>query len=197
MSVLSFPRLTQHLAGQMQYRRASVPGASYFFTLITYQRERLFTDHTNVARWYSSVSKVQLTRPFVVEAEVIMPDHLHMIWTLPEADADYATRIRLIKTAFTKNLSAHSSDVTTNASRASKGEREIWQRRYWEHLIRDESDFAAHVDYIHMDPVRNGVVKAARDWPHSSFSEWAQRGVYEPSWGLDELPSLPDWVGRE
>jgi putative transposase len=125
----------------MRYRRAAVPGASYFFTLITDQRKRLFSDPSNVERWHRAVAKVQRARPFVVEAEVVMLDHLHMIWTLPEADADYATRIRLIKTAFTKNRASCVGDPTPTKSRARKGERDVWQRRYWEHVIRDERDF--------------------------------------------------------
>jgi putative transposase len=129
----------------MRYRRATVPGASYFFTLITYQRRPLFADPSNVERWHRAVAKVQRTRPFVVEAEVVMPDHLHMIWTLPEADADYATRIRLIKTAFTKDQLSRIGFGTVNDSRASKGEGNVWQRRYWEHVIRDERDFQAHL----------------------------------------------------
>jgi putative transposase len=105
----------------MRYRRATVPGASYFFTLITYQRKPLFADPNNVVRWHRAIAKVQRKRPFVVEAEVVMPDHLHTIWTLPEIDADYATRIRLIKTAFTKELSTSVAGTSANKSRISKG----------------------------------------------------------------------------
>jgi len=126
----------------MRYRRVFVPGASYFFTLITHERARLFSDAANVDRWRRAVEQVRRTRPFVVEAEVVMLDHLHTIWTLPQADADYATRIRLIKTAFTKDM-AFGDGVTASESRASKGERDVWQRRYWEHVIRDERDFQA------------------------------------------------------
>lgn len=181
----------------MRYRRASVPGASYFFTLITYRRRPLFSDQSNVERWHRAVAKVQGTRPFVVEAEVVLPDHLHLIWTLPEDDADYATRIRLIKAAFTKMAFSCVEDGTSNESRASKGEREVWQRRYWEHVIRDERDFQAHLDYIHANPVQHGLVARPSDWPYSTFGIWLERGAYEPWWGADEMPPLPDWVGRE
>ena len=125
-----------------------------------------------------------------------MLDHLHMIWTLPQADSDYATRIRLIKTAFTKDL-AGSSGAKVSESRASKGERDVWQRRYWEHTIRDERDFQAHLDYIHINPVKHGVVARPGDWPHSTFPVWLERGVYDPHWGTDGMPPLPDWAGRE
>jgi putative transposase len=191
------PRVTQHLAAPMRYRRATVTGASYFFTLITYQRKPLFADPRNVERWHRAVSKVQSVRPFVVEAEVVMPDHLHIIWTLPDADADYATRIRLIKTAFTKGLSSRGGPVATSESRANKGECDVWQRRFWEHVIRDERDFQAHLDYIHANPVQHGLVARPIDWPHSTFAIWLERGAYEPWWGTDAMPPLPDWAGRE
>jgi putative transposase len=180
----------------MQYRRVFIPGASYFFTLITYQRARIFSDATNVERWRCATKKIQRTRPFVVEAEVIMPDHLHVIWALPQTDSDYATRIRLIKTAFTKDLTG-SIGAKSSTSRASKGERTVWQRRYWEHTIRDECDFQAHLDYIHINSVKHGAVARPGDWPHSTFSIWKERGVYDQHWGTGEMPPLPDWAGRE
>jgi putative transposase len=194
---MSDPRVTQHLAAPMRYRRATVPGASYFFTLITYQRQRLFSDPSNVERWHRAVAKVQRARPFVVEAEVVMPDHLHIIWTLPETEADYATRIWLIKTAFTKGQLSRIGFGTVNESRARKGERNVWQRRYWEHVIRDEKDFQAHVDYIHINPVKHGLVERPCDWPHSTFGIWLERGVYDPWWGSDDMPPRPNWAGRE
>lgn len=180
----------------MRYRRVFVPGASYFFTLITQERARLFADAANVDRWRRAVEKVRRTRPFIIDAEVVMPDHLHVIWTLPHVDADYATRIRLIKTAFTKDM-AFGDGVTASKSRASKGERDVWQRRYWEHVIRDERDFQAHLDYIHINPVKHGVVARPGDWPHSTFRNWLERGAYDPCWGIDDMSPLPDWAGRE
>jgi putative transposase len=119
-----------------------------------------------------------------------MPDHPHMIWTLPDADADYATRIRLIKTAFTKDFLARDPAPATNQSRAKKGEREVWQRRYWEHMIRDERDFHRLADYIHYNPVEAGLAKAPSDWPHSTFRVWAERGAYAPGWGVDWAPEM-------
>ena len=126
-----------------------------------------------------------------------MPDHLHMIWTLPDKDSDYATRIRLIKTAFTKDLPLKAAFVTINESRTSKGERDVWQRRYWEHTIRDERDFQAHLDYIHINPVKHGVASTPGDWAHSTFATWVERGAYEPCWGTNVMPPLPAWAGRE
>ena len=181
----------------MLYRRATVPGASYFFTLVTHQRAPIFANPANASRWYDAVSKVRRKRPFTIEAEVIMPDHLHMIWTLPDDDADYATRIRLIKTAFTKNAAIHPPRPAGNASRVGKGEREVWQRRYWEHVIRNEEDFQAHVDYIHINPVKHGLAARPGDWPYSTFRNWLDRECYDPWWGSDDMPPLPDWAGRE
>jgi putative transposase len=181
----------------MRYRRVVLPGATYFFTLITYQRAPLFSDESNVQRWHRAVAKVQRARPFVVEAEVVLPDHLHMLWTMPDADADYATRMRLIKTVFTKDRTSQFSSRSANESRASKGEGTSWQRRYWEHVIRDERDFQAHLDYIHINPVQHGLVARARDWPYSTFASWLERGAYEPWWGTGDMPPLPAWAGRE
>lgn len=177
----------------MRYRRILEAGATYFFTLVTHRRQPLFADAANIGRWQGSVTKVQRSRPFIVEAEVVLPDHVHLLWTLPDGDADYAARIRLVKTAFTKSLGALDNPPRRSTSRARKGEREIWQRRYWEDLVRDQRDFQAHLDYIHLNPVRLGLVARPGDWPHSSFHLW----VYELWWGADEMPPLPQWVGSE
>jgi putative transposase len=180
----------------MRYRRATIAGASYFFTLVTDRRQRLFVDQRNVDRWHGAVSKVQHARPFAIEAEVILPDHIHVVWTLPDADGDYITRIRLIKTAFTKSFPP-SKDKSASVSRISKGERDVWQRRYWEHVIRNEKDFQDHIDYIHINPVKHGLVERPGDWPHSTFSQWVEQGSYDAWWGIDDAQSLPDWAGRE
>ena len=120
-----------------------------------------------------------------------------MVWTLPDTDSDYATRIRLIKTAFTKASSTEIVRPVANISRLGKGEREIWQRRYWEHVIRNQEDFQAHVDYIHRNPVKHGVVARPGDWQNSTFQTWVARGSYDPWWGSDDTPPMPEWVGRE
>jgi putative transposase len=182
----------------MRYRRVLIPGASYFFTLVTYQRSPIFSDITAVGLFRRSVRKVQAAHPFSLDAEVILPDHVHLLCSLPESDSDYPMRLRLIKADFTRSIlrqqrpSAERSD-----SRARQGEQGVWQRRYWEHTIRDQNDFQAHLDYIHINPVKHGLAKAARDWPHSTFHEWVERGAYAVTWGSDEMPVLPEWVGRE
>jgi REP-associated tyrosine transposase len=181
----------------MHYRRVRVPGATYFFTAIAYRRCPIFTSRLAVLALDQAIADVRTRHPFEVEAQVVLPDHLHAVWTLPEGDADYSMRWRLIKTHFTRAYVQSQQAAARNASRTAKGEQAVWQRRFWEHLIRDQRDFAAHVDYIHYNPVRHGLVAAPRDWPHSTFVEWVARGVYELDWGSDEVPTLPDGIGAE
>lgn len=181
----------------MQYRRVFEPGSSYFLTFVTNGRARIFTTSEVVEKFHSATRKVQSGRPFTIEAEVILPDHIHALWSLPNGDADYPTRVRLVKSYFTRSIGLHQTTFEQSASRASKAERPIWQRRYWEHTIRDDRDFNIHLDYIHFNPVKHGLVAAARDWPYSTFHDWVARGVYGDEWGLKESPQPPTWVGRE
>jgi putative transposase len=178
----------------MRYRRTGVPGATYFFTLVTHNRAPIFSHAVQIENWRRAVEKVQSQRPFTIDAEVVLPDHIHCLWTLPPADTDYATRIRLVKTHVTKQCA--SLAASTNVSRLMKGERDVWQRRYWEHVIRDEHDFQQHVDYIHFNPVRHGFVESPRDWTHSTFSAWVARGDYEADWRAADEHQWPDWLLR-
>ena len=178
----------------MLYRRLRQAGASYFFTLVTFARVPVFADASEIARYRSAVEKIRAKRPLVLEAEVILPDHIHALWTLPENDADYPTRLRLIKAEFSRGRALRSPTTNVSASRQRKQERDIWQRRYWEHLIRDERDFQAHLDYIHFNPVKHGLSLAPRDWPHSTFHDWVARGVYDEGWGSRDPPLIPEWV---
>jgi putative transposase len=160
------------------YRRAWVPGGTYFFTVNLLQRDkRLLVEHIEVLR--AAFRQARTRRPFEVLAIVILPDHLHCLWRLPQGDADNAIRWRLIKTLFSQTFTA---GEYRSVRRLKKHERGIWQRRYWEHLIRDEDDFAAHVDYIHYNPVKHGHVARAADWPHSSFHRYVQCGDLPEDW---------------
>src|SRR4051812_35349477 len=142
------------------YRRNFVPGGSFFFTVnLADRRGRLLTDHIDHLRHAFRATRVR--HPYSIEAIVILPDHLHAIWTLPGDDADFATRWRLIKSAFSH---AVPRGERISDSRQRKSERGIWQRRYWEHTIRDERDFIGHVDYIHFNPVKHGYVTCVQDW---------------------------------
>jgi putative transposase len=182
----------------MRYRRVFIPGASYFFTLVTHQRSPIFSDANAIDLFRHSVRKVQAAHPFMLDAEVILPDHVHLLCSLHESDWDYPMRLRLIKADFTRSvLRQKRANERQSDSRGRRGEQMIWQRRYWEHTIRDQNDFQAHLDYIHINPVKHGFVAAARDWPHSTFHAWVERGAYDVTWGSDEMPVLPEWVGRE
>jgi putative transposase len=163
----------------MRYRRSDVPGATYFFTLNAADRRgQVLLDHVNCLR--HSFRKVRARHPFELDAIVVLPEHLHMLMTLPREDADFALRIMLIKQGFSRQVPA---GEWINASRAHRGERGLWQRRYWEHLIRDDADFERHVDYIHFNPVKHGYVERAVDWPHSSIHRYVRQGLLDAKWG--------------
>jgi len=165
----------------MRYRRSDVGGGTYFFTVNLAERKRtLLVDHMAVLR--TVMRDVSSRYPFRADALVVLPDHLHVIWTLPEGDHDFATRWMLIKVGFSRRIAV---GERRNRSRTAKGERGIWQRRYWEHLIRDEQDFARHADYIHFNPVKHGHVTRAVDWSHSTFHRYVEAGIYPRDWGGD------------
>ena len=178
----------------MRYRRVKIEGAAYFFTLVTHERRKLFLDPELVTLLETAIERIQARHRFERVAHVILPDHLHAIWQLPPTDADYSMRWRLIKEAFTKAYLKQRHPPDINASRRKKCEQGLWQRRFWEHLIKDDKDFADHVDYIHLNPVWHGLVTAPRAWPHSSFAKWVERDVYEPNWGSGEMLELPAWA---
>jgi putative transposase len=180
----------------VKYRRAIAPGGTFFFTVVTFDRQKIFTDEPTVALLRDAIRVVQANRSFKVEAAVILPDHLHMIWRLPEGDSDYATRWRLIKSYFTHRWSG-TRDYPTTASRQSKGEQAVWQRRYWEHVIRDKADWQRLVNYIHYNPVKHGLAKAPADWLYSSFHTFVKQGHYSPDWGAGEGVEVAIEVGGE
>jgi putative transposase len=170
------------------YRRNRVPGGTYFFTVNLLERSStLLVSHVETLR--EAVRKVRATRPFHIDAWVVLPDHMHAIWTLPPEDVDYSARWKAIKIAFAKSLP---KTECLSPVRLAKGERGIWQRRFWEHTIRDEQDYAAHMDYVHINPLKHGIVARVRDWPHSSFHRHVAWGVYPLDWageGVDDLPA--------
>lgn len=162
----------------MFYRRAKVTGGTYFFTVNLAERKRnLLVEHVDVLR--AAVHKVKSAHRFHIDAMVILPDHLHAVWTLPAGDYDYATRWMLIKAGFSRQIP---KDERRNNSRIAKGERGIWQRRYWEHVIRDERDYAKHLDYVHYNPVKHRYVERVADWPYSTFHRYLKAGVYSEDW---------------
>jgi putative transposase len=161
------------------YRRNVVPGGSFFFTVnLAERRLSVLTEHIDLLR--GAFRDIRRRHPFTIDAVVVLPDYLHAIWTLPDGDADYAMRWRLIKSAFSRALP---SGERISASRAARAERGIWQRRYWEHTLRDDRDFTLHMDYIHFNPVKHGLVGQVQDWPYCSFHRLVRLGVYPVEWG--------------
>jgi putative transposase len=167
------------------YRRTRIEGGTYFFTLaLADRRSDLLIQE--VAALRASVSRARALYPFTIDAWVVLPDHLHAVWTLPAHDADFSTRWTLIKRGFSARIA---NGERRSASRIAKAERGIWQRRFWEHTIRDDTDFARHVDYVHFNPVKHGLVSNAEDWPFSSFRRAITRGEYPPNWaGPKNIP---------
>jgi REP-associated tyrosine transposase len=160
------------------YRRAFVPNGCWFFTVNLLERRwTLLVDRVDALR--NAFEQTRDTRPFEISAIVILPNHLHAIWKLPPGDVDFSTRWRLIKTRFAKALPEHE---WRSAVRAARNERGIWQRRFWEHLIRDDADYARHVEYCYINPVKHGLLRRVRDWPHSSFHRDVQLGLFPPDW---------------
>jgi putative transposase len=179
----------------MHYRRARVPGASYFFTVVAWRRRRILCRPEMRVALRAALREELRTRPFGLDALVLLPDHLHCVWTLPPGDSDFPDRWRRIKASVSHAI-ADQLEAAPDASRRQKGERGLWQRRYWEHVIRDEADFAAHLDYIHFNPVKHGLVERAADWPWSSLHRYVAQGAYPLGWGDAEI-TFADAVGRE
>jgi putative transposase len=158
-----------------EYRRIKIPGGTYFFTVnLLERRQKLLTE--NIARLKRAIGRTKRRYPFRIEALVILPDHLHAVLTLPEEDCDFSTRWRLIKTQFVKALP---KTEWISETRQGKGERAIWERRYWEHYIRDERDLRNHVAYCYYNPVKHGLVQRIKDWPHSTFHRDVRIGRFE------------------
>jgi putative transposase len=163
------------------YRRNRVAGGCYFFTVnLAERRSNLLTDHIDLLR--RAFRYARLRHPFTIESIVVLPDHLHAVWSLPEGDDDFSLRWRLIKSAFSRSLPP---GERISASRLRKGERGLWQRRYWEHTIRNDGDFARHMDYVHFNPVKHGFVRRVADWPYSSFHRMVRLGAYPEDWAGD------------
>ena len=166
----------------MRYRRAQADGATYFFTVnLPDRRSRLLVEQIEALR--QAVRTVKGAHPFDIVAWVVLPEHLHAVWTLPAGDADYSSRWSQIKGAFSRKLPKIERIST---SRAQKRERGIWQRRFWEHQIRDDNDLARHVDYLHYNPVKHGYVRRVVDWPYSSFHRFVKRGWLTEDWGVED-----------
>jgi putative transposase len=181
-----------------EYRRYFVPGGTYFFTVVTARRAPLFAT-PRARRLLGTISRCCFARyPLEVIAVVLLPDHLHTLWALPAGDARYSLRWSWIKGHFSREwLASGGHEQTRASSHGREGRRSVWQRRFWEHTIRDEDDLEAHFDYIHYNPVKHGYVSSPRDWPWSSFHRWVAHGHYHVDWGAGITPpSVPGNAGE-
>ncbi|WP_133137163.1 REP-associated tyrosine transposase [Legionella rowbothamii] len=173
----------------MRYRRIIIPGASYFFTVnLQNRKSKLLTENIDKLRF--SFQNTMQYYPFGIEAIVVLPDHLHMIMSLPLDDGNYSVRWNCIKGTFSKQLPANES---ISNIRKNKRERGIWQKRFWEHLIRDEKDFEHHANYIHYNPVKHRYVVNPSDWEYSSIHRFIQKGILRNDWGCDDKFNLLDF----
>ena len=161
------------------YKRMHRPGGMWFFTVNLLQRRHNDLLVREIELLRQSVRKVRASHPFEIVAWVVLPNHMHCIWHLPQGDSNYSTRWRLIKSHFSRSLP---STEYRSPIRQQAGERGIWQRHYWEHLIRDEEDFQWHFDYVHINPLKHGLVEQVKDWPYSTFHRYVEQGVYPQDW---------------
>ena len=171
------------------YRRNRMPGGTYFFTVNLLERKSdLLVEYIDCLR--EAVRMVRFNQPFHIDAWVVLPDHMHCVWTLPDGDADYSSRWKAIKIAFSKSIP---KTERLSAVRIANGERGIWQRRYWEHTIRNDKDYAAHIDYCHINPLKHGLVKQVADWPYSTFHALVKAGIYVENWaGVEDILDYED-----
>jgi putative transposase len=178
-----------------EYHRAFIPGGTYFFTLVTFNRTPiLISEHARELLHWAWMD-VKHRFPFTTVAICLLPDHLHCIWSLPDGDSNYSMRWKEIKRLFSKHYRSCSLAAKTE-SRIKREETAIWQRRFWEHTIRDEKDLHAHLDYIHYNPVRHGLVNQPADWQWSSFHRYVRKGYYDPDWGGGDPNGLPAMFGE-
>ena len=162
----------------MRYRRNYQPRGTYFFTVNLQDRNKsLLVERIDLLR--EAVRWVKIHKPFYIDAWVVLPDHMHAVLTLPEGDSDYSGRWREIKKRFSKGLPKNEH---VSLARVNKNERGIWQRRFWEHTIVDERDYWHHVNYVHFNPLKHGLVERVVDWPYSSFHKAVESGIYRRNW---------------
>lgn len=165
------------------YRRAKVPGGTYFFTVVTHDRAPLLSGKPALSTLGDCLRECQSRTPFTVDAIVVLPDHLHTIWSLPQGDSDYSARWGWIKKEFTQRwLNAGERSRSISAGRHAERRRGVWQPRFWEHVIEDEEGFDRHFNYVHYNPVKHGYVTCPHEWEASSFHRWVKAGVYDGDW---------------
>ena len=165
------------------YRRAWIPGGTFFLTIVTHRRQPLFRDGARVEQLRRAIAKVKTETPFEIVAAVVLPDHLHFIWKLPSGDANFSRRVSRLKVLFTRSLFGTGASARADSeSRRKHRESDLWQRRFWEHAIRNETDLEECLNYIHYNPVKHGLVSCPHQWEYSSFHKWVKRGQYPIDW---------------
>lgn len=168
------------------YRRSRQAGGSFFFTVVTYRRRPILCEEPVRLALREAIKEIQSKRPFTIEAWVLLPDHLHCLWTLPPDDADFSRRWGMIKRLVSIRCGeAYGCDGLLTASKRKHRESTIWQRRYWEHEIRDKTDFARHLDYIHYNPTRHGLCERPGQWPYSTLHRYIKEGRYPEDWAVE------------
>jgi putative transposase len=176
----------------MNYRRLRIPGGTYFFTLVTFNRNHILTNPQYIDTLRESFKLAMRSYPFTIDAHVILPDHIHMIWTLPQGDDNYPLRWSIIKNSFSRHMNK-SLKSCEPLNKGAKGEAGFWQRRYWEHVIRDDTDLSNHIDYIHFNPVKHGYVLNPEDWELSSFKKYCDKGYYVGNWSPSQKIQEAKW----
>jgi putative transposase len=173
------------------FRRNYVPGGTYFFTLVTHRRRPILTTPLGRRCLHGVLAAQRERTPFELVATVLLPDHLHAVWTLPAGDSDYSQRWRRIKERFTRSyLAGGGIELEVSDDRARHQERGVWQPRFWEHTVRDEDDFEACLAYVHYNPVKHGLAAGPAEYPWSTFGKFVERGWYEPTWGTGEVAEV-------
>lgn len=179
------------------YRRACEPGGTFFFTVVTCRRGIIFDKPESRRILREIVQEVRQRRPFTNDAWVLLPEHLHCIWTLPKETSDFSARWGLIKSGFSKRTrSLFHVEEWINDSKLKHRESTIWQRRFWEHQIRTEEEYQAYMDYIHYNPVKHGLVRSALDWPYSTFHRYVRLGIYPENWGGEIIEASEHQFGE-
>ena len=179
------------------YRRFFCPGGTFFFTVVTHRRRAFLCQDKTRSCLRIAIDRIRCQHPFESLAFVLLPDHFHCIWKLPDNDSDFSIRLGCIKKEFTQLWMAKGGEeLAVSSARKEHHERGIWQKRFWEHTIRDEKDLVRHVNYIHYNPVKHGLVNCPHQWPFSSFHCWAKEGYYNQDWLCDcgfERPKPPNF----
>ena len=166
-----------------KYRRWYRQGGTFFLAVKTYKHQTFLCEQFARTALRRAIEDTRAEKPFEIVAWVLLPDHLHTIWRMPEDDNDFSIRWSMIKRRFTRQwLTLHQPPVQPTARMRRKREPGVWQRRFWEHLIRDQNDMANHMDYIHYNPIKHSLAECPHHWPYSTFHRWTQEGAYRSDW---------------